>query len=282
MWATSSQTVGMGLLLSFLWALTLVLLLIYFMMLLTRIAIEAGVPFVYLPYGADPIAIFAWAFRGTSVLSKSQWLMNSWISWMILADQRENIMPFTADALRVASVTPGPTRRRFFGALLLAVLLSLILGQMTHHIINYTYGRGTFDDWSRQNSTMYALMGPARENAESVTTATVSPARNFAYGSLMMGVVGIARLMFTNCPFHPVGLLLINSGAINNIWFSIMVAWALKAAILRFGGAKAYQVARPIFIGLIVGDALIGVLWIIVGYFVHWPGIGGTYQILPG
>ena len=38
------------------------------------------------------------------------------------------------------------------------------------------------------------------------------------------------------------------------------MAWAIKLAIVRYGGAKAYNKALPFFIGLVLGEFTIGSL----------------------
>jgi hypothetical protein len=200
---------------------------------------------------------------------------------MMIGDPRENVMPLAADALRLGETAPKRSRGRFLGALLLSVLVVLVLSFVAHHIMNYSYGRDTMGAWMAQNQTVWAIMGTAQQNASHPPPPSVSPSLNVTYGALMMGAVALSRLMFVGSPFHPIGLLVLNSVGVNGAWFSVMVAWALKKVILRFGGASLFTRLRPLFIGMIVGAALVSMLWVIVGYFVHWPG-GGTYWVLPG
>ncbi len=48
--------------------------------------------------------------------------------------------------------------------------------------------------------------------------------------------------------------------------FSFFIAWVLKTLILRYGGPTLYRRARPVFMGLILGDTINGAIWIIVGF----------------
>jgi hypothetical protein len=43
------------------------------------------------------------------------------------------------------------------------------------------------------------------------------------------------------------------------------VAWVFKAAFLRYGGMRLYAAALLFFLGLILGDFVIGSAWSIVG-----------------
>jgi len=86
----------------------------------------------------------------------------------------------------------------------------------------------------------------------------------------------LMRRQFLWWPFHPVGLAVTGSWSTNRIWFSVFLAWLVKWLILRFGKLKAYQRAIPFFMGLILGEYVIGSLWGIIGMiidkrtFVFW------------
>ena len=45
--------------------------------------------------------------------------------------------------------------------------------------------------------------------------------------------------------------------AMNPFWFSIFVGWAVKAAVVRAGGLRAYQRSIPLFLGMILGEFLV-------------------------
>jgi hypothetical protein len=58
-------------------------------------------------------------------------------------------------------------------------------------------------------------------------------------------------------------------------WFCFFVAWVAKALIIRFGGMKAHNSAVPFFLGLILGDYVVGSLWSLYGPLEHLQ----TYKI---
>jgi hypothetical protein len=49
------------------------------------------------------------------------------------------------------------------------------------------------------------------------------------------------------------------------VWFPMLLGWAAKGIILRFGGMKLFRAWIPFFLGLILGDIVIGVLWSLIG-----------------
>jgi hypothetical protein len=40
----------------------------------------------------------------------------------------------------------------------------------------------------------------------------------------------------------------------NPFWFSIFLSWAIKSALLRYGGLRLYRRNIPLFLGLILGE----------------------------
>lgn len=75
------------------------------------------------------------------------------------------------------------------------------------------------------------------------------------------------RMRFSWFPLHPIGLPISGSWTMNTIWLPMVIAWAVKMTILRYGGLRTYRRALAFFFGLILGDFLIGCLWPIIGWW---------------
>ena len=50
----------------------------------------------------------------------------------------------------------------------------------------------------------------------------------------------------------------------SQIWFSALIAWILKAIIVRFGGVHLFQNLKPFFLGLILGEVSVSGFWGII------------------
>ena len=42
------------------------------------------------------------------------------------------------------------------------------------------------------------------------------------------------------------------------MWFSLLLAWLSKLSIMRGGGLRAYRAALPFFLGLMLGEFVVG------------------------
>ena len=84
-------------------------------------------------------------------------------------------------------------------------------------------------------------------------------------GAALTLMLFILRLRFFWWPLHPAGYALAVSFAIDYFWFTFLISWALKSIILKYGRVKGYQRAIPFFFGLMLGDFVVGALWMVFG-----------------
>ncbi len=94
------------------------------------------------------------------------------------------------------------------------------------------------------------------------------------YVSLSFTGVGFAFTIFLSFmgrrflwwPFHPLGYAVTQGDwAIKFLWFPLFLSWLIKRFLLKHGGIRMYRQAVPLFLGLILGDFVIGGIWSIIG-----------------
>ena len=86
-----------------------------------------------------------------------------------------------------------------------------------------------------------------------------------AFASLFTLGLMFLRRQFIWFPFHPAGYALGLSAGMVWVWSAVCVGWIIKAILLKFGGLRIYRQAAPFFVGVILGDFLIGTFWSLVG-----------------
>jgi uncharacterized protein DUF6785/uncharacterized protein DUF6784 len=102
-------------------------------------------------------------------------------------------------------------------------------------------------------------------------TTPPGPMRDPAQTWFILGGLGFSLFLtamrghFLWWPFHPVGLAVSSSWAMGYMWFPLLIAWVAKYAILRGTGLPGYRNALPFFLGLILGEFLVGGLINIAG-----------------
>ncbi len=96
-------------------------------------------------------------------------------------------------------------------------------------------------------------------------------------GAGFLGVLGLLLLRAQAGWGCIPSALVASVSAARTLWLSIFLGWVFKSLIQRYGGMKGYTSLLPFFLGLVVGDVLNAVLWIVIGYMT-----GTGYRILPG
>jgi len=189
---------------------------------------------------------------------------------------RSNAMPHQLEAFKLAERT-GMNNRRLLGSIMLATLVGGIVTAWFLLAKYYRFGAasGHFGPWALglANSAFSPL-----QNWLSYPTTT-----NYTYTSFMgVGFIFTIFLMllrtrFIWWPFHPLGYALSSTWGMYNLWSCMFIASIAKWIILKQGGLKAYRRAVPFFLGLALGDFVMGSVWSILSVILNKP----LYQFWP-
>jgi hypothetical protein len=72
-------------------------------------------------------------------------------------------------------------------------------------------------------------------------------------------------------PFHPAGFVIAQSGALEWMWFPMLIALFIKSLLLKIGGMKVYRNSLPFFLGLILGDFIMAGALSFLSVIFHIP-----------
>jgi hypothetical protein len=179
------------------------------------------------------------------------------------------LMPVVMDGLRMSDRVN--LRRR---SLLLPIVVAIVLAVGLAYFIqlNLIYHRGgvTLNHW-------FLLSNPRLYFNESAAILRSPPHLDlrapihFSAGLLFTFFLYTMRARFPWWPFHPLGFALGASWPAIVYWFALFMGWLAKWIILRYGGMKGYQMARPFFLGLIMGEVVAAIIWVTVSAITGAP-----------
>lgn len=234
---------------------------IYFALALavTRIRAELGPP-VHDLHFSGPDHMLTRSF-GTPAFAARDLTILSFFYWFNRA-YRSHPMPFGIEGLKAARDT-GASQRMMFWGTMVAALVGTIAVLWAYLHLSYTLGaqarmRGgagfAGEAFNRLNGW---LQTPTPPNA----LANGAVGVGFLFCSLLM----TARIKFPWWPFHPIGYAISGSWSMNLVWMPLLFAWIVKGCLLRYGGVRLYRLAMPFFLGLILGQVLVGSAWHLIG-----------------
>jgi hypothetical protein len=91
-------------------------------------------------------------------------------------------------------------------------------------------------------------------------------------GAAIMAVLMTARHYLLWWPLHPIGYVVSGTWILNSIWFNIFLAWMIKAMVLKYAGPNGYRATRVFFLGVILGQFVVGGGWLITDGFTGMTG----------
>ena len=250
------------------WWIIILFFLMYFALSLaiTRMRAELGTPIHDLHF-AGPGDVMV-RVAGSKSFTPDTLTAFSLYFWFTRA-YRGHPMPIQLEAFKVAEQT-RTQYRQWYNAMLVMGTVAVFIGFWAMLYIMYIYGaeaKSAFTFGAEPYDTLQGwLSDPSRGN----------------YGQFLAIVMGLSfaaflqfmRTRFPWWPFHPLAYAVSSSWEINLVWMPLFIAWILKSLILRYGGRGGFQKALPFFIGLMLGQFVIGSMLNIWGICAGIP----TYQ----
>ena len=229
-----------------------------FFFALTRIVMESGMAEAVAPAIAPTMVP---ALLGTEFLGKGG-MMSLAMQFVYCSDIRTFVMVSAANTLRMTSVIQSG-QRRLFWAFLIGIVVAFAASFYLTVSSGYRIGASTMQGWFFGSSGVPTIgfkwaQGKLATGAGPDTMGWLMAGG----GGLVYLALAAARFRFMAWPFHPIGFALGPVWIMNQIWFSAFLSWLMKSVLLRYGGYKVYIFLRPFFLGLMMGQYAINVLWL--------------------
>jgi hypothetical protein len=166
-------------------------------------------------------------------------------------------------------------RFRFGLAMVLALVVGATVAGASTLYVHYTWPTPTLRGAPPERNNFGAVEIPRRDVVTPVKDSAGenrfppvnhNPAVALGTGAGIVALLQILSLRVAAWPFLPVGFVTSHGAFIQNAWFSIFVGWLAKTILVRWGGASMFNAARPVFVGLILGESLAALLGLLVNF----------------
>ncbi len=226
----------------------------------TRMRAELGPPLQGIHY-SGPLQ-FIVAIVGSRRIS-AQTLTLSAPFWTLTKEFRNSPMPFQLESFKLAEKS-GINTKKLWKVMLLSTYISLIITFIAFLQFNYRYGGvGAWRGVAAYTTVERWVVSPVETDTRFLGAT--------AFGFIFVLVNTFLRLRFIWWNLHPLGYPLAGYYHFDKFWFPFFISWAVKGAVLKYGGIRAYRKAFPLFMGLVLGDFIVGSIWGIVGLLIGRP-----------
>jgi hypothetical protein len=228
---------------------------------ITRMRAQLGPPLHELNYGG-PIHVMIWTL-GTRRLGATNLTMFSYY-WFFNRSYTCHPMPHQLEGFKLAERSGMDSRRLLF-AMMIAVAVGIPAAFWAYLNMFYVEGAASGLGWHALGSGHYTF-GNNLQNWLTNISRTDSVSVSFmGVGMAFTFFLMVMRTRFLWWNLHPIAYPLARDYNMNRMWFAIFTSWVIKRMILKHGGLKSYRKGVPFFIGLILGEFMVGGSWSIIG-----------------
>ena len=236
----------------------------------TRIICQGGL--AYFTLTAAPMDGILTLF-GSKALAGASGLIAAISQKILFVDLRESLMP---SLLHGKKIHHGrKPMLMLFSGLVMTMVVSVCSSILAMMALCYRFGIRELDlEWANRTTlNVY-------ENAYRLIVSPM-PSGDWVYIFALIGAGAMFVLVFCYqrfywWPIHPIGYLTAYSSAMRILWVSFFIGWFCNAVCMKYGGVTLFRKMQFFFIGLIIGDLLMGGIWAIIGQFSYT-----SYMVLP-
>jgi hypothetical protein len=280
-------------------AVAVVLMIGVICLVVARVNAEAGL--ILAGASWQPFGVLL-ALLGATAMGPTGMVILALVGAITTFDARENLTPFMVNGLKLCDdqkVAP----KRMGGGAAVAFVLALAVAVPVVLWADYNYGIAGGEPWASSGAprtpfnAASAELTKLRLMSRLEESESLSPIERFTHmepkpqflwatgvGFVLVIVFSMARLRFPWWPFHPVIFILFSSWTASELGFSFLLGWMIKMGVMKLGGPSAYRTTKIFMIGVIAGDMLAGLAFMVTGaVYYHVMGTQPPlYRFLPG
>jgi hypothetical protein len=174
-------------------------------------------------------------------------------------DQRGMLLSGLLDALKIGGAE-GVKPRAFLGYLCIALVTATLFSAAVQIWLPYRFGALRFYPYLEQGNPIWGFGYYAPHLAANAPYNWQAPVF-FGIGAAVAAALIALRSAFVGWPLLPLGYALCGSWTMILLWFPCFLMWIVKGGVLRYGGHKTFHRLRPLFLGFILGEFAMVVVW---------------------
>lgn len=267
------------------------------LLVLSRLNAETGLFYAQPDFFPGTMLI---GFIGFAAAGPEAMLVLLLASIVFAADPREAIAPFLVNGLRMSESIGRVPLGRAARWLAASLTLGLVVATVATLSLQYDKGLNPNDTFANRYlpeasfNVVGRAIGELSATGELVDSTGRTTLQRLTAARPMPGVVpwallgvalvigcAAARIRLPWWPIHPVLFIVWGTYPAYQFAFSFLVAAAVKYAVVKLGGVRAYHVTKPLMIGFIAAELLAVVFWSVVGtiYYLTTGFSPVNYQI---
>ena len=279
-------------------ALITVFLMLLSFVVVARISAETGLFFIQPRWTIFGLLT---AGLGSYVFSPTNQVICGLVCVMLCIDQCHALLPYVTNGMRLcerSQVSPsrvGVWTFAMYAVCVVAAVLVLLVAV-------YEWGVPQRMDWSYKRLPTMTFRTALPEINQLKAVGSLEAAETqpllerlshlapredflgaFAFGLVAVGVFSFLRLRLPKWPLHPVMFLLWATYPMEQTCHAFLIGWLLKKCTLRFGGVQMVRTLQPLMIGVIGGELMAAIVFMIVGvvYYACTGEVPKVYRWFP-
>jgi hypothetical protein len=255
---------------------------------MSRMIAETGT--FFMQHAWAPVGVLT-GMLGFGAIGPTTYIALAVATAVLSVDSRELLMPFFINGIKLVDRSDGPTPAKAAPFMAIIVLIGLVVAGAVTLTLQYNHsatqvGNNFATDWLPTVAFDSFSQRIATANADG-TLAQATATHGWASFSLLkpdqgsipwlaVGLIigfgaAIARLRWSWWPLHPVAFLVWTTYPIATFGPSFLLGWMIKSAVVGTAGAKGYHQVKPLMVGIIAGELVSGLFWMVFGasyYFI--------------
>ena len=252
----------------------------------SRIAAESGLFFIHTGWSAIGVML---GLFGAFALGPEAIFLVTLVTMMLCLDASMCLMPYVVHMLRIcdgrARLTAGRMSAMAMGFYVIGV--GIAITATLYVCYNFAAPKEWYGYFTNVHVpplqslnkavTDLGLEGRLDESlalSPAQRLTKIEPARGFAWtagaGLMLVLICAFMRLRFTWWPIHPVLFLVWGSWPGRAYWSPFLFGWFIKTVTVRYGGVSAHRQVKRFMIGVIGGEVVTGLIFIIIGFAYRW------------